>query len=91
MRSRLFRIITGVMIFAAPFFFVGCSNSGSSTSGTSSQTPAVQTGTVNMMVSDASTQDWATIGVKILAISLVPQGGGTPVNDVYGSQPGADR
>jgi hypothetical protein len=40
----------------------------------------VQNGTVNMMVSDASTEDWATIGVKILAISLVPQGGGTPVN-----------
>jgi len=32
-----------------------------------------------MMVSDASTEDWATIGVKILSISLVPQGGGTSV------------
>jgi hypothetical protein len=39
-----------------------------------------QTGDVNMMVSDASTEDWATIGVKILSISLIPQGGGTPVN-----------
>ena len=35
---------------------------------------------MNMMVSDASTEDWATIGVKILSISLVPQGGGSPVN-----------
>jgi hypothetical protein len=35
---------------------------------------------VNMMVSDASTEDWAMIGVKILSISLVPQGGGAPVN-----------
>jgi len=33
-----------------------------------------------MMVSDASTEDWATIGVKILSISLVPQGGGAPVS-----------
>jgi hypothetical protein len=32
------------------------------------------------MVSDASTEDWANIGVKILNISLVPQGGGNPVN-----------
>jgi len=32
-----------------------------------------------MMVSDASTEDWATIGVKILSISLIPQGGGSPV------------
>jgi hypothetical protein len=31
---------------------------------------------VAMLVSDASTQDWATIGVKILSIALVPQGGG---------------
>jgi hypothetical protein len=31
------------------------------------------------MVSDASSDDWATIGVKILTIALVPQGGGTPV------------
>jgi hypothetical protein len=33
-----------------------------------------------MMVSDSATEDWATIGVKIEAISLIPQGGGTPVN-----------
>jgi len=32
-----------------------------------------------MMVSDASTEDWATIGVKILSIALIPQGGGTNV------------
>jgi len=39
-----------------------------------------QDGSVNLMVSDASTEDWATIGVKILSISLVLQGGGSPVN-----------
>jgi hypothetical protein len=33
-----------------------------------------------MMVSDASTEDWATIGVKILSISLKPQGGSAPVS-----------
>jgi hypothetical protein len=32
-----------------------------------------------MMVSDASTEDWANIGVKILTVALVPQGGGSPV------------
>jgi hypothetical protein len=30
-------------------------------------------------VSDASSDDWGTIGVKILSISLTPQGGGSPV------------
>ena len=58
----------------------GGGSSGSSavtTSGTT--TPPAQTGSVPLMVSDASSDDWATIGVKILSIALVPQGGGTPV------------
>jgi hypothetical protein len=32
-----------------------------------------------MIISDASTEDWATIGVKVLSIALVPQGGGDNV------------
>jgi hypothetical protein len=36
-------------------------------------------GTVSVVVSDASTDDWALIGVKVLGITLTPQGGGTPV------------
>jgi Domain of unknown function (DUF4382) len=46
-------------------------------SGNSGSTP--QTGNLSMMVSDASTEDWACIGVKILAIALVPQDGGANV------------
>ena len=41
--------------------------------------PRRRTGSVPLVVSDASSDDWATIGVKILSIALVPQGGGTPV------------
>jgi len=47
---------------------------------------AQQTGTVSAIVSDSATEDWATIGVKVLNISLVPQGGGTPVA-VYTAPP----
>jgi hypothetical protein len=32
-----------------------------------------------MIVSDDATEDWATIGVKVLSISLTPQGGGSAV------------
>jgi hypothetical protein len=32
-----------------------------------------------MILSDASSEDWATIGVKVLSISLVPQNGGANV------------
>jgi hypothetical protein len=53
-----------------------CSGGGSSMS---SAPAAPQTGSVSMLVSDASTEDWATIGVKILSIALVPQGGGAAV------------
>src|SRR5271167_855391 len=42
-------------------------------------TSAPQTANVSMLISDASTEDWATIGVKILSIALVPQGGGANV------------
>jgi len=42
-------------------------------------TSAPQSGNVAMLVSDASTEDWATIGVKVLSIALVPQGGGSNV------------
>jgi len=81
MHSKLIRFIAGLAIAAAPFLSVGCGGgSTSSNSGSNTQTPAVQTGNVSMMISDSATEDWATIGVKIEAISLIPQGGGTPVN-----------
>jgi hypothetical protein len=32
-----------------------------------------------LTISDASSDDWATIGVKLLSIALVPQGGGSAV------------
>ena len=34
---------------------------------------------VSVSLSDASTEDWATIGVKVLRIALVPKGSGSPV------------
>jgi hypothetical protein len=33
-----------------------------------------------MLISDASSSDWATIGVKVLSIALIPQGGGSNVS-----------
>lgn len=38
-----------------------------------------QSAPMSLLVSDASNEDWATIGVKILSIALVPQGGGSNV------------
>jgi hypothetical protein len=80
MHSKLIRFIAVLAVAAAPLLSVGCGGGSTSSSSDSTPTPAVQTGTVSMMVSDSAAEDWATIGVKIEAISLIPQGGGTPVN-----------
>jgi hypothetical protein len=53
---------------------------GGSGSGSVPMSSAPQSASVPLLVSDASTEDWATIGVKVLSIALVPQGGGSNVN-----------
>jgi hypothetical protein len=56
-----------------------CGGGGGGNSGVTPTMPAAQTGNVAMMISDASTEDWATIGVKVQSIALIPQGGGANV------------
>jgi hypothetical protein len=73
MNSRLTRVLMG-FVAALAFIISGCGSSSSS-----SNTPGTQTGQISMMVSDDPANDWAEIGVKVLSISLKPQGGGTPV------------
>jgi hypothetical protein len=52
---------------------------GGSGGGSAPGVSAPQSANVPLLVSDASTEDWATIGVKVLSIALVPQGGGGDV------------
>ena len=87
MNSRILRLTLGFVLAAIPVFIVGCS-SGSSASNSASGAGA-QDGNVNMMVSDASTEDWAAIGIKILSISLIPQNGGNNVTVYLRSQASA--
>jgi hypothetical protein len=74
--SRLLSVGVAAALLAA------CGGSGA-TSGTpassSATTTTPQTGNLAMLVSDASTEDWAAIDVKVLSIALVPQGGGSNV------------
>jgi hypothetical protein len=53
----------------------GSDGAGGSAASTTTSTPT-QTANLAVMVSDASSEDWATIGVKIMSITLIPQGGG---------------
>ncbi len=55
--------------------------------GGASQIAAPQMVTTPVVVSDASTEDWAMIGVKVLSIALVPQGGGAPVSVYTAASP----
>ena len=52
---------------------------GSSGVATNPPTAGAQSATVPLILSDASSEDWALIGVKVLKVTLTPQGGGTPV------------
>jgi hypothetical protein len=60
----------------------GDSSNGAAPSTSSTSTPptsAPQMANVALMLSDASTEDWAAIGVKVLSIALVSQDGGANV------------
>src|SRR6267142_930994 len=74
MKSKFMGVLAGFAFAAMAVFSAGCGSSYSSagSSGT-------QYGSVNMMVSDASAEDWAAIDVKVLSVALNPQGGGAPV------------
>ena len=71
-KSRLLAIGLASAVLAA----CGGGSGGSSMNPPPSQPQNAQ---VAMLISDASTEDWATIGVKVLSIALVPQGGGSNV------------
>ncbi len=81
MRRNYLRLLCCSML-GASLALVACGGSGSSStsSGGSTQTTTSSNGNVNVMLSDDSAQDWATIGVKVLGISLTPQGGGSAVS-----------
>jgi len=67
----------------AATLLAACGGGGSdSSSGSAVSTPSstpTQTANLAVMVSDASSEDWATIGVKIMSIALIPQGAGANV------------
>jgi hypothetical protein len=53
-----------------------CGGGGSSDTAPMSTAQSAQ---VPVLISDASSEDWSLIGVRILSITLTPQGGGAPV------------
>jgi hypothetical protein len=68
-KSRLLAMSLASALLAA------CGGGGSGGGSMNPPPSAPQSANVAMLVSDASTEDWATIGVKVLSIALIPQGG----------------
>ena len=71
--SRLLSVSAAAALIAA---CGGGGSSGGAMTTPTSPPSAPQSSNVAMLVSDASGEDWATIGVKVMSIALVPQGGG---------------
>src|SRR5258708_24149338 len=76
MQSNMFRrVACGALLTGLAAALAACGGGyGSMTS-----TPQGTSGTVPLTISDASSEDWAAIDVKLLSIALVPQGGGSAV------------
>lgn len=74
-RIMLRRTIGTALLAVGAAILTACGGgSGSASSGMNATT-----GSVPLVISDASSNDWATIGVRVLSIGLVPQGGGGAV------------
>ena len=73
MHSKYLQSAVGAVLIAS---LAACGGGGGGGS-----TPMVipQSANVPLLLSDASSEDWATIGVKVISVALTPQGGGSPV------------
>ena len=77
MNVKLLRAFVSATLIAS---LAACGGGGSSDPSSSVGTsPPPQTSQMAMIISDATSDDWATVGVRILGIALLPQGGGSPV------------
>ena len=74
-RNILRSALYGALLIGLTAAVSGCGGG----SGSTTPTPTPMSGTMPLTISDASSDDWATIGVKLLSIALVPQGGGSAV------------
>ena len=84
MKANHSRLMLDLAAAAMLFVTMGC---GSGSSNSNNPPPPGQNGTVSLLVSDDSTEDWATIGVRVLSVSLTPQGGGSDVTVFTASNP----
>jgi hypothetical protein len=71
------RALYGALVSGLTVLLAACG--GGASAGGTPVNPPTQMANMQLLVSDASSDDWATIGVTVLSVALVPQGGGNPV------------
>src|SRR5215469_10665374 len=74
-RNMLRRAIVSALITGVSVGLNACGGGGSD----SANTPPGMQATMAVTMSDASSDDWACVGVRVLSIALAPAGGGSPV------------
>src|SRR6516164_10794753 len=74
-RNMLRRALVSALITGVSVGLNACGGGGSDRANTPPPTQA----TMAVTMSDASSDDWACVGVRVLSIALVPAGGGSPV------------
>jgi hypothetical protein len=88
--SDTVRRLIRLSVLGAAAVLTACGGGGDSnsmsTSSSGSGAVSTQMGTVPLLVSDDTDGDWATVGVKVLSVALVPQGGGSNVTVYTASQ-----
>ena len=75
-RIMLRRVLLGALGTGLAAGLAACGGGGSASNTTQ---PPPQTAAVQLMVSDAASEDWATIGVQLMSVALIPQSGGSNV------------
>ena len=77
-RNMLRRAVSSALVTGLTAGVAACGGGGASSSGSNMPQPPAQA-TMAVTMSDASSDDWACVGVRVLSIALVPAGGGNPV------------
>jgi hypothetical protein len=76
-RNKLRRAVSTALVTGVTAGLTACGGGGSSSG--SAAPPAPAQATMAVVMSDASADDWACVGVRVLSIALVPAAGGSPV------------
>src|SRR5579862_4616973 len=78
-RIMLRRAVYSALFAGLAASLAACGGGGGDSAAASSPSAPLGTQHMPLVLSDASSDDWACVGVKVLSIALLPQGGGAAV------------